>query len=206
MSRLRWVQLASLFVLSLLLISQTHASLLERDDAVFGTGSVTLDTETGLEWLDMSFGLSMTRSYVSTQFGDGGEFEGFRYATKAEVIELLVNADIELGYWRSGDPSDWPLDEIEYLVSFLGATDYFKGYPRMYGVTGSGEVAGVYFFGGTVKCRTGDQGLVQSAGIVNNNWIVRECSTVPIPGAVWLLGSGLVGLAGLRRRRRTTVG
>jgi hypothetical protein len=29
-----------------------------------------------------------------------------------------------------------------------------------------------------------------------------ELTTVPLPGAVWLLGSGLVGLAGLRRRRR----
>jgi hypothetical protein len=30
--------------------------------------------------------------------------------------------------------------------------------------------------------------------------MVSHCDTVPIPGALWLLGSGLVGLAGLRRR------
>ena len=29
-----------------------------------------------------------------------------------------------------------------------------------------------------------------------------EVSTVPIPGAVWLLGSGLVGLLGLRRKKK----
>jgi hypothetical protein len=28
-----------------------------------------------------------------------------------------------------------------------------------------------------------------------------QVTTVPVPGAVWLLGSGLVGLVGLRRKR-----
>jgi len=28
-----------------------------------------------------------------------------------------------------------------------------------------------------------------------------DVSPVPIPGAVWLLGSGIVGLIGLKRRR-----
>ncbi|MCX5806209.1 MAG: hypothetical protein NT010_09125 [Proteobacteria bacterium] len=36
--------------------------------------------------------------------------------------------------------------------------------------------------------------------IVTYAAMASHCSTVPIPGALWLLGSGLVGLAGLRRR------
>jgi hypothetical protein len=45
-------------------------------------------------------------------------------------------------------------------------------------------------------------------GIVN---LTTETSPVPLPGAIWLLGSGLLGLAGLRKRFRgrrggTTVG
>lgn len=34
-------------------------------------------------------------------------------------------------------------------------------------------------------------------------WIDTYCHTVPIPGAVWLLGSGLLGLAGWRRTRKS---
>ena len=30
----------------------------------------------------------------------------------------------------------------------------------------------------------------------------RDASQVPIPGAVWLLGSGMIGLIGIRRRKR----
>jgi len=32
---------------------------------------------------------------------------------------------------------------------------------------------------------------------------VQPTNPVPIPGAVWLLGSGLVGLAGLRKFRKS---
>jgi hypothetical protein len=36
---------------------------------------------------------------------------------------------------------------------------------------------------------------------VDGNYVINLSSTaVPIPGAVWLLGSGLIGLVGLRRR------
>ena len=34
---------------------------------------------------------------------------------------------------------------------------------------------------------------------ITNGWIDHRC--VPIPGAVWLLGSGLIGLVGLGRRK-----
>jgi len=33
-------------------------------------------------------------------------------------------------------------------------------------------------------------------------WVVTEVSAVPIPAAVWLFGSGLIGLAGFARRKK----
>jgi hypothetical protein len=41
----------------------------------------------------------------------------------------------------------------------------------------------------------------ETAGDANIDIIAgRNCSNVPVPGAVWLLGSGLLGLVGIRRR------
>ena len=31
--------------------------------------------------------------------------------------------------------------------------------------------------------------------------VVRNVNSVPMPGAVWLLGSGLLGLVGIRRKK-----
>ena len=70
------------------------AVLLSQDDSVFGVDSITLDSATGLEWLDLTF--TDGRSYidVSSNFGPGGDFEGYRYATQSEVEALFINAGI----------------------------------------------------------------------------------------------------------------
>ncbi|NOU15464.1 MAG: VPLPA-CTERM sorting domain-containing protein [Methylococcaceae bacterium] len=38
---------------------------------------------------------------------------------------------------------------------------------------------------------------------VDNIKIAANVSAVPVPGAVWLLGSGLAGLVGLQRRKKS---
>jgi len=43
------------------------------------------------------------------------------------------------------------------------------------------------------------------ANIVNNRWIDPRVSAVPIPAAIWLFGSGLMGLLGFSRRKRQTI-
>ncbi|SEM01208.1 VPLPA-CTERM protein sorting domain-containing protein [Syntrophus gentianae] len=53
--------------------------------------------------------------------------------------------------------------------------------------------------------RINDWGYLAVAHIVpqqgNSGYAAGDGSAVPLPGAVWLLGSGLVGLAAIRRRR-----
>ena len=41
-----------------------------------------------------------------------------------------------------------------------------------------------------------------SADLVNINATVAEVQVVPVPAAVWLFGSGLLGLAGIARRKK----
>jgi len=35
------------------------------------------------------------------------------------------------------------------------------------------------------------------------SYLVREVSAVPVPAAVWLFGSGLIGLVGVVRRKKS---
>jgi uncharacterized protein YjiK len=44
--------------------------------------------------------------------------------------------------------------------------------------------------------------VAEDSGTGNSRLIVMTPTAVPVPAAVWLLGSGLAGLAGLARRRR----
>ena len=50
--------------------------------------------------------------------------------------------------------------------------------------------------------------MVYQAPGPNDNGVWQEAfnpNAVPIPGAVWLLGSGLIGLIGIRRRSKRCV-
>lgn len=77
----------------LALASTANAALLSVDSS-FGPNTITRDTPSGLDWLDLT--QSTNRSYddVTTQFGKGGDYVGFRHATVAEVIELWNHAGI----------------------------------------------------------------------------------------------------------------
>lgn len=108
---------------ALLFSSFANASVISVGDSVFGSDSVTRDTESGLEWLDVT--LSVNRSYneVSTQFGVGGDYEGWRYASGLEFEQLLYNytgVDDSLPtlaeYYSEG------ADSIDELILLLGDT------------------------------------------------------------------------------------
>ncbi|MZR30270.1 hypothetical protein [Sneathiella litorea] len=58
-------------------------------------------------------------------------------------------------------------------------------------------------------CTTGCTNLTYVNGALGGfymqtpTWEVAELSAVPLPGAVWAFGAGLLGLLGLKRRRKT---
>lgn len=74
--------------------------------------------------------------------------------------------------------------EILYLpTTFLDNEWYLLVGPRLAGINNSG-IAGA-----------GDSFRVAA--------VTMDIAPVPVPGAAWLLGSGLLGLAGLGRRKRS---
>jgi hypothetical protein len=86
--------------------NSSSASLIDYD-------TYTEDTETGLDWLDLTQSVDTfpktdvgSYDYISSQFGLGGDFEGWRYATILEVIELTDKYNSKV------------------LMSLLGTTEY----------------------------------------------------------------------------------
>lgn len=85
------------------------------------------------------------------------------------------------------------------VVLMRSATDHFWKSDWSNDTTASID-AGVLSPGETVFVRV-QAGDFESPGVLENrSSAFEEFSTVPIPGAVWLLGSGLIGLLGLRKK------
>jgi hypothetical protein len=79
---------------SLIVNSNARADILSVDDPVFGIGSITRDTDTGMDWLDLTITQNRSFNDIASQFGVGGQFEGFRHATSTEVFQFFTNAGI----------------------------------------------------------------------------------------------------------------
>jgi len=60
-------------------------------DSSFGPGTLTRDRAQRLDFLDLDITANRSFNTVSALFGVGAEFEGFRYATDAEVAQLVSN-------------------------------------------------------------------------------------------------------------------
>lgn len=189
---------STLFVLSLILVPPSHASLVSMDDAVFGAGSVIWDTVAGLEWLDVSKTFGTSRNYVSGQLGGGGAYTGWHYATGAEVEGLITEAGISLGS-KLTDPAVFTA--VANFAALVDSSQTQSGYPEVLAQIGTGSKYGADFRyqNGNPTYTTGDLGGSAGVGLQYSSWLVKEASPVPIPGAVWLLGSGLLGLIGIRR-------
>ena len=74
--------------------SPALGELLILDWHVPGDSLITRDSETGFEWLDLTASAGRSYNYMSSQFGPDGEFECFRYATRAEIVSLWTHAGI----------------------------------------------------------------------------------------------------------------
>jgi hypothetical protein len=184
-----------------------NATLSELDDPIFGPASLTRDTDQNLDWLDLP--ISAGRSYddVSIQFGAGGDFEGFRHATRDEVQALLNGAGFT--YWSCCPAIPENYQPAVFLQGLLGETgEYQQGssYVFTVGVTGSEFIPGRHF--GTAIYRDDERQVASAEGYEIRmyddeigpfgHWLVRP---IPEPSTGLLVTIGLLGLAGSRRCR-----
>ncbi len=192
-----WICLAS---------PSAKASLIQATDLNFGPNSLTVDTRTGLSWLDLNYSAGMSYDETLGAIQPGGRFEGFRYASTQEVFDLLQSAGIPgTGHYRY-----YPLDDpaIQTFISLVGPTGSMWGEPILMGITGTSSFPGhntvlvhpsylsgdlVYLVGDYVSI--GDQGADPRMG----SWLV-----VPEPRTYTIVIVGLICLATCRMIAKRT--
>lgn len=114
--------LLALIVGSTIAVNSVHSALLDL-------GAVTRDTDSGLDWLDLTLttGLSVDDILAGAQ---GRVTNGWRHATKPELERLYRTAGIfrfDIGFWNENTAG------VTLLYTLMGITDEPSGAPSAWG-------------------------------------------------------------------------
>jgi hypothetical protein len=109
------------------------AELQSRDDDWFGTDSITYDTETGYEWLDVDITKGISYNNLLPGLEPGGYYDGFRHANFFEVLNLLYAAGITIIDEYSGDEAH--VNSCRYLATLMAPSISFFDNPAVFGIT-----------------------------------------------------------------------
>lgn len=177
-----------------------NAVLIANNCGFSGAGDCTLDTVTGLQWLDLTESTNLSFNFVSTQFGSGGQFEGYRYASEAEVFTLFTDA----GFTNVGSFTPTIANFAPYapFVALLGETFPTGGSPFTFGLSDTLCCSGTGVFSPFVQVSvmelTGvaasSADALDAAEVFLGSWLIRVPTVVPEPASLLLF---LVGLASL---------
>ena len=214
----RSMNIKSLTVAVLVLSSNVNSALIDN-------GGYTTDDVSGLDWLDLTFTTGVSYNDASLGFGtyEGG---GWRYANNAEV-ETLFGILFD-GYYdtnpagysdtQSGNAYGAQTSDMVSFFSLLGSWSYTV-HTLNYGLyedeAGLIRMIGAWCY--TSSCQT-SRNVVYGTNLTSvydaqtnysqpsyGTYLVRDnpnyISSVPVPAAIWLFGSGLLGLVGVARRK-----
>ena len=176
--------------------------------------------------VDTSFLTNYSNTYLYYSFGPG-----FTETTPAASVTVsglsgvsLVGVDYAYGALNGGTPSNSltlnntssdgiaPSGVIYQANNFSSILSYNFNFTGGQ-VTGYPQSANVFSFGMFSKDDTGgyipvltEDGLLFTMALNTNGTATSEIfsdkvTVTPIPGAVWLFGSGLIGLVGIRRAK-----
>jgi hypothetical protein len=86
---------AFLGALTLLLMAlSVRGSLITGADPSFGANSLTIDTQTELAWLNLSFTASLSYNQALADLRPGGMFSGYTFASSHQVTGLFADTGI----------------------------------------------------------------------------------------------------------------
>lgn len=149
---------------------------------------------------DYCYGPSMIAGYYLDIFFDSALIwtsEAYLDGGQAGYTYDVIGTDIGGTFFDYGSYFGYTFDRYDEsldLGTFAAGDSFEISYELMVGVFGPGYETGAY-------ASIGDPGDLSGGGLYGTLEGGGD-ATVPIPGAVWLLGSGLMGLAGFRRKFR----
>ena len=197
--------------------TSSYAALVSADWKTTGDNLITRD-DFGLEWLDLTETTSQNYYSIISQLGIGGQYEGWRYASLANISNLWVSAGADPNYFTGWSTQNNGV--VANLVEFIG--DTYCAQPGVcqpgevgyaHGITGHGTPDGQVWTAlasdrSSTLSETMDEFWLQNVffpkssagGITLGSYLVRESTAVPLPPAFWLFGGGLLGLIGMARK------
>jgi hypothetical protein len=197
--------------------------------AIISYGSWTTDTDTGLDWLDVTASVNWSFTDISLEFGNGGEFQGWRHATGDEFNTLVGNFTgnpvTSYGYVNQEE------DLTDGLIVLLGSTldsfhlhyngstydaihgeaegdyyDFTSGFIADTDVNGEQYLAFLddpdWWFGFFDRSHAHHQTLSRDYSEYSQGHFLVRVSPIPIPASIWLFGTGILGLIGFSKRRK----
>ena len=205
---------------------EANATLLSKASSL-GADTVTLDTSTGLEWLDLSVTYGESYLDVQSKLGAGGQYEGFHYAQWNEIFDvfgahstpsstsggtaysdysLFENALALIGPGRIvyGGAVDSPTLVGTFIIGIASPQPVVPTFPPNRLVTVGIKVPNAY----NHQLETiaySDQQFTYSFSFSDptwGSWLVRQASPVPEPNTWLLLMGGLVALSFQFRRAK----
>ena len=188
----------------LILSTSTNAALIDN-------GTYTTDDVSGLDWLDLSQTANDTYSSAETINS------GWRYAKNVEIENLF--GLMFAGYYytsTAGGHSDSrygaysnQADDVTAFQSLFGFSNVVNGSLYSYGqyedenniLRFMGTYLGQYSTVVGLNSTADREAYRDSTSNTGMGVYMVRTSAVPVPAAMWLFGSGLVGLIGVARRK-----
>jgi hypothetical protein len=111
----------------------SSAAIIVADWQTVGDGLITQDTDSGMEWLDLTATIARSYNDISSKLGAGQEFEGWEYAT-ADQISTFFGAVAAPGTFVEGESASNNVFAPE-LISLWGSTNIGTNFVRSIYIT-----------------------------------------------------------------------
>lgn len=208
--------------------SAAQAEMISTDYLNLNDGLATLDTQSGLEWLDVSYTDALSINSVEARFSS--DLSGWRLPTHAEITTLFANFFPEVSNTNLSSISTEQGAKFRNLFGYTHKTTYSLGWYERDGILRRGGVYSNTLYGaeytanydayrnigssaygtflvsggGTTFSSINNSGInvIGFTGDINAAPEPEPEVSVPAPATLMMFGLGLIGLSASSRKKK----